>query len=162
LARRETIRQAAPADREALAGMCEALWPEATAAAHARALAARLADAPPGTLPSIIFVAETAAGELAGFVEVGLRSHADGCDPARPVGFVEGWFVAEHHRRRGVGARLLRVAERWARTQGCVELASDTWIDHDVSQRVHEALGFEVVDRCVHYRKRLTEGPVPT
>jgi len=24
-----------------------------------------------------------------------------------------------------------------------------------LSQRVHEALGYEVVDRCVHYRKRL-------
>jgi hypothetical protein len=24
-----------------------------------------------------------------------------------------------------------------------------------VSQRVHEALGYDVVDRCVHYRKTL-------
>jgi len=160
MARRETIRLAGPADRDGLARMCEALWPEATAAEHAGALAARWADAPPGTLPSVIFLAETAAGELAGFVEVGLRSHADGCDPARPVGFVEGWFVGERHRRQGMGARLLAAAEGWARAQGCVELASDTWIDHDVSQRAHEALGFEVVDRCVHYRKRLTEGAV--
>ncbi len=34
-------------------------------------------------------------------------------------------------------------------------LASDTWADNVTSQHVHEALGFEVVDRCVHYRKRL-------
>jgi hypothetical protein len=33
-------------------------------------------------------------------------------------------------------------------------MASDTWIDHTLSQRVHEAVGFEVVDRCVHIRKR--------
>jgi len=35
---------------------------------------------------------------LVGFLEVGLRSHADGCDPAQPVGYVEGWFVAPDHR----------------------------------------------------------------
>jgi aminoglycoside 6'-N-acetyltransferase I len=34
-------------------------------------------------------------------------------------------------------------------------MASDTWIDNEVSQRVHDSLGYEVVDRCVHYRKAL-------
>jgi aminoglycoside 6'-N-acetyltransferase I len=34
-------------------------------------------------------------------------------------------------------------------------MASDTWIDNELSQSCHEALGFEVVDRCVHYRKGL-------
>ena len=92
---------------------------------------------------------------LAGFVEVDLRSHADGCNPARPVGYIEGWYVAEDHRHRGMGRKLLAAAEDWARRQGCVEMASDTWIDNEVSQRVHEALGYEVVDRCVHYRKTL-------
>lgn len=33
--------------------------------------------------------------------------------------------------------------------------ASDTWIDNELSQICHEALGFEVVDRCVHYCKTL-------
>ena len=54
-----------------------------------------------------------------------------------------------------MGALLLAAAQDWARGQGCVEMASDTWIDNEESQRVHEALGFEVVDRCVHYRKPL-------
>ena len=76
-------------------------------------------------------------------------------DPKHPVGFVEGWFVSEGHREKGIGALLLAAAEDWARRHGCVEMASDTWIDRTLSQRVHEALGFEVVDRCVHYRKAL-------
>ena len=108
-----------------------------------------------GNMPSIILVAEDEAGTLTGFVEVGLRSHADGCDTARPVGFVEGWFVHEPSRKLGVGRALMRAAEEWARAQGCREMASDTWIDHEDSQHAHEALGFEVVDRCVHYRKTL-------
>jgi aminoglycoside 6'-N-acetyltransferase I len=32
-------------------------------------------------------------------------------------------------------------------------MASDALIDNDGSQPAHEALGFEVVDRCVHFRK---------
>ncbi len=108
-----------------------------------------------GTLPSVILVAENAAGEIFGFIEAGLRFHADGCDPSCPVGFVEGWYVAPEWRRKKVGARLLAEAEAWARAKGCREMASDTWADNLDSRRAHEALGFEVVDRVVNYRKRL-------
>ena len=53
------------------------------------------------------------------------------------------------------GGALMHAAEDWARSQGCYEVASDTWIDHESSQRAHEALGFEVVDSCVPFRKGL-------
>jgi aminoglycoside 6'-N-acetyltransferase I len=49
----------------------------------------------------------------------------------------------------------MRSAEDWARRQGCLEMASDTWIDNEGSQGPDEALGFEMVDRCVTFRKRL-------
>ncbi len=103
----------------------------------------------------VILVSEDENGALIGFLEVGLRSHADGCDPARPVGFVEGWFVQEEFRNRGIGRELMRSAENWTRAQGCVEMASDALIDNEGSQRAHAALGFDVVDRCVHFRKGL-------
>jgi aminoglycoside 6'-N-acetyltransferase I len=135
--------------------MREALWPETSAAEHARELTPMLAGHTPGAMPLITFVAETADGTLVGFLEADLRSHADGCDPSRPVGYLEGWYVADQFRRMGVGSRLLAAAEDWARGLGCIEMASDTWIDHETSQRAHEASGFEVVDRCVHYRKAL-------
>jgi len=106
-------------------------------------------------MPIIILVAETSGGRLVGFVEVDLRSHADGCNPAQPVGYIEGWYVAEDYRERAIGKQLLAAAEDWARDHQCVEMASDALIDNEVSQRAHEALGYEVVDRCVHYRKRL-------
>ena len=142
-------------DRDQLARMCEALWPDTSADEHARELTLILEGKPVVTLPLIILVADAGEGTLAGFLEVDLRSHADGCDPIRPVGYVEGWYVAESYRNRGIGRKLLAVAEDWARSHGCLEMASDTWIDNDVSQRVHETLGYEVVDRCVHYRKTL-------
>jgi aminoglycoside 6'-N-acetyltransferase I len=103
----------------------------------------------------VILVSHDENGTLVGFLEAGLRSHADGCDPARPVGFVEGWFVQEKFRNRGVGGSLMRCAEDWARTQGCLEMASDTLIDNEESQSAHKSLGFEVVDRCVNFRKAL-------
>jgi aminoglycoside 6'-N-acetyltransferase I len=150
-----SIRLARKSDRDQLLRMREALWPNAPAGDHARELDLTLAGKAAVTLPLIILVAETIYGDLVGFLEADLRSHADGCDPQRPVGYVEGWYVVENSRNRGVARKLLAAAEDWARSQGCVEMASDTWIDNEVSQRVHESLGYEVVDRCVHYRKTL-------
>ena len=107
-------------------------------------------------MPLVLIVAEV-DGDVVGFIEVGLRSHADGCDERYPVGFIEGWYVHPESQRRGIGRALVAAAEVWARSQGARELASDTWIDNAPSQLAHEALGFEVVDRCVHFRKSLEE-----
>jgi aminoglycoside 6'-N-acetyltransferase I len=149
------IRLAVLADCEELARLRAALWPESPEEEHRAELRALLSGDHVSTLPVAIFVAHASDLALVGFLEVGLRSHADGCDTRQPVGFVEGWFVEENRRRKGLGSQLLAAAEGWARSQGCTEIASDTWIDHTLSQRVHEALKFEVVDRCVHYRKQL-------
>src|SRR5688572_4077484 len=65
-------------------------------------------------------------------------------------------IVTKRARSSPVGGRA---AEEWARGQGCTELASDTWIDNEVSQRAHAALGFELVDRCVNYRKLIAGAP---
>ena len=102
-----------------------------------------------------IFVAEKSDGTLIGFLETNLRSAADGCDEKLPVGYVEGWFVAEPNRGKGVGAALLRAAEDWARAQGCHEIASDTDIENKLSQHVHEASGFTIAARAILYRKSL-------
>ena len=149
------IRLAQPSDRDQLMRFREALWPKTSSEEHARELTLILEGRPVVTMPLIILVAEASDRILTGFLEIDLRSHADGCNPSRPVGYIEGWYVAESHRHTGIGRKLLAVAEDWARSQGCVEMASDTWVDNDVSQCVHEELGYEVVDRCVHYRKTL-------
>jgi aminoglycoside 6'-N-acetyltransferase I len=148
------IRLAVAGDRDALARMRALLWPESSVEDHARELRTILAGEA-GAAAVLVFVWETDGGTLAGFVETRLRSHADGCDESRPVGYVEGWFVAEEYRRRGIGAALLRAAEDWARRQGCKEMASDAEIHNEVSQRAHKALRFEAVSRTVNYRKAL-------
>jgi aminoglycoside 6'-N-acetyltransferase I len=150
-----SIRLAQLSDRDQLARMREALWPDSSAVEHALEVTPILEGTALLTMPLIILVAEASDRTLAGFLEVDLRSQADGCNPSRPVGYIEGWYVAESHRHTGIGKKLLAAAEDWARSQGCVEVASDTWIDNELSQLVHESLGYEVVDRCVHYRKTL-------
>ena len=120
-----------------------------------RELGLILAGKAPGTLPLVVFVAETRDGTLVAFLECSLRSHAESCNPSCPVGYVEGWYVAKEHRRKGIGKSLLAAAEEWARRQGCVEMASDAVIDNTLSQDVHQRLGFKVVERSVLFRKAL-------
>jgi aminoglycoside 6'-N-acetyltransferase I len=48
--------------------------------------------------------------EAIGFAEARLRDYAEGCDTS-PVGFLEGWYVREPWRRRGVGKALLAAVE---------------------------------------------------
>jgi aminoglycoside 6'-N-acetyltransferase I len=150
-----TIRPAHLDDANEISKMCELLWPDAPADEHSKEIVQLLASGHYGTLPATIFVAHDETDKLNGFLQIGLRSHADGCDPAHPVGFIEGWFVYEAFRHRGIGRALMHAAEQWACAHGCIEMASDTWIDHSLSQIAHRALGFEIVDRCVHFRKHL-------
>jgi aminoglycoside 6'-N-acetyltransferase I len=149
------VRHAQAADREHLAQMWALLWPDETLDEHLRAIDEVLTRGLSGNLPIAILVAQSEENALTGFLEVGLRSHADCCDPSHPVGFVEGWFVHAAFRHHGVGGQLMSAAEAWARAQGCREMASDTWISSEDSQLAHQALGFEIVDRCVHFRKSL-------
>ena len=58
-------------------------------------------------------------------------------------------------RRTGVGAQLLKAAETWAIDHGYREMASDTEIDNEISLKVHQALGFDEVERQICFRKRL-------
>jgi aminoglycoside 6'-N-acetyltransferase I len=146
---------ARPSDCEQLAKLRQALWPEGSLEEHRREVEDILRGKTPGAMPLVEIVYEASDGALLGFIEVGVRSHADECDPAQPVGYVEGWYVADACRRQGIGAVLLRAAEDWSRRQGCKEIASDALIENELSQRAHEALGFQVVGRNVLYRKKL-------
>jgi aminoglycoside 6'-N-acetyltransferase I len=101
-----------------------------------------------------VFVAEAADGRLVGFLELGLRTYAEGCRSS-PVPFVEAWYVAAEARHQGVGRKLVEAAEHWSIKRNFSEIASDTQIDNGASQDAHAALGFEVAERLVAFRKSL-------
>jgi aminoglycoside 6'-N-acetyltransferase I len=98
-------------------------------------------------------VAARPGGGLAGFLELSVRSYAEGC--TGPVPYVEGWHVDADVRRQGVGRALVARAEAWARERGYTEIASDTEVERAHSIRAHRALGFEEVERIVVFRKAL-------
>lgn len=148
------VRPVRPEDCQALVELRAALWPDCPLEEHEREIEGQLSGAGPYPFPTVLLVA-VMGGEVAGFLEADLRSHADGCDATIPVGYIEGWFVAESYRGQGVGRALVAAAEQWARELGCVEMASDTWIDNEGSIQAHRALGYEEVDRCVNFRKKL-------
>ena len=148
------IRPARLSDHEALARMLADLWPQSSVEKHDEEVSALLRGTAALTMPLVIFVAEASEGPI-GFLEVDLRSHADGCSPGKAVGYLEGWYVERKYRQQGVGKKLVEAAEEWARGHGCIEIGSDALIDNETSQRAHAALGYEVVDRCVNYRKTL-------
>lgn len=106
------------------------------------------------TGPLGVFVLPREDGRLAGMVEVGERSYAEGCTTS-PVAYLEGWWVDPDARRQGHGRALLRAAVAWARDRGHVEMGSDTDIDNDVSVDAHRALGFEPIQRLVVFRRAL-------
>lgn len=149
------IREAQAGDETDLAQMMAYLWPDGSVDEHRREAEELIRTRRSGTLPATFFVATSGDEELIGWIQVGLRSHADGCDATQPVGFIEGWFVRDGLRGKGIGRRLMQVAEEWARKCGCREMASDALLDNEASHRAHRASGFEVIDRCVHFRKTI-------
>jgi phosphopantetheine--protein transferase-like protein len=150
-----TIRPLTPSDREQWLAMRQTLWPDQSPASHAAEAAAILAQ----PRRYAVFVSAGEDGRLNGFVEVSLREQAEGC-ATTPVGYIEGWFVDESARGRGIGRALIAAAEEWARARGCQELASDADIRNQAGQQAHRAVGFEEVERTVHYRKPLGP-PIP-
>src|SRR5215510_10217584 len=144
-----TIRRAVHEDKPEWVRMRQGLWPEAPLEYLSFDLDELLANP-----DAAIFVASDSHGKLIGFVEAGLRAYAEGCETS-PVGYIEAWYVDPHVRGQKLGRDMLYTAEQWAREKGCTEMASDTWLENDVSIAAHLKLGYWEVERLVHFVKRL-------
>ena len=82
------IRLAQPSDCTQLARLRKALWPDSSIEEHTLELSLILEGKASLTMPAINLVAEATDGKVVGFLDVGLRSHADGCDLSHPAGFI--------------------------------------------------------------------------
>ena len=141
-------------DRAEWLRMLLSLYPDSVESDHASSVDAFLARAAHDELlPSEVFTIDRDGGGLGGFLELSVRNYAEGCDGETP--YVESWYVDPDLRGTGAGKLLMQAAEEWAREHGYTELASDTELSNDASQRAHAALGFEEVERAVHFRKPL-------
>ncbi len=143
------IRQMGAADRTVWAGMRASLWPDETPQQHELGIDQLLEDG-----EAWGFIAETPAGAVAGFAELAIRKYANGCD-SRPVAFLEGIWVSEEFRRRGIGAQLVSHIGGFLAARGFHELGSDTPLDNAVSQSAHLGWGFSETERVIYFRKLL-------
>ena len=142
------VEKAEASDLAAVAGLAARMWDH-----PAQELAAEFAEllADP---EAAIFTAKL-GGEPVAFAQCQLRhDYVEGTETS-PVGYLEGVYVDEAHRHRGVAAALLRACEAWAKEKGCAEFASDCELDNTDSQRFHRAVGFEEANRIVAYVKKL-------
>ena len=89
-----------------------------------------------------------------GLTEARIKDYGEGCETS-PVGYLEGWFVQEEYRGKGVVWIMTQAAENWVREKGCTEVASDTWLDNEPSIRAHLKMGYDEVERLVHFVKQL-------
>ncbi|MEE9207343.1 MAG: GNAT family N-acetyltransferase [Gemmatimonadota bacterium] len=143
----DPIRAIRSADRDELVRMRLCLWPDSEVFE---------ADSVLGRSGSgfVVLVAERPDGGLCGFAEIGSRPFAEGCQSS-PVAYLEGIWVDPDARRCSVALNLVGHAEKWARSKGFTELASDCDIDNVGSQAFHAAAGFTEVQRNVCFRRDL-------
>jgi aminoglycoside 6'-N-acetyltransferase I len=102
-----------------------------------------------------VFVAEDIEGRLIGFAEYSIRNDYVSGAVTSPVPYLEGWFVHENLRAKGVGKELLTAIEDWSRQKGYKQLASDTLLNNTSGIDIHKKLGFTEIERTVHFIKKL-------
>lgn len=100
-------------------------------------------------------ISRTTDAEAVGFANLSLRSDYVPGTRSSPAGYLAGIYVAPEHRRRGVARLLVDASERWARSQGCTDFASDALLDNVESHAFHRALGFRETQRTVFFAKAI-------
>jgi GNAT superfamily N-acetyltransferase len=81
--------------------------------------------------------------QVVGLVVVHLRETLD--HPVferRQYALLDDLVVRDTHRRQGLGSRLVRHAERWAREHGAREIELAVWSFNEPAHRLYEALGY--------------------
>ena len=99
-------------------------------------------------------------GTIEGFAQCGLRrDYVEGTDSS-PVGYLEGIFVKEEYRKRGVARDMLEACQKWAKEQGCAEFASDCQLDNEDSLKFHIKMGFVEANRIICFTKQLKDSVI--
>ena len=143
------IKKAKDTDLQQVARLAALLWPDHTAGELMGELSALLER------EDAAFFLAWEEDRAVGFAQCQLRrDYVEGTEHS-PVGYLEGIFVEEPFRRRGLAGDLLSACEQWAAERGCREFASDCELDNTQSQIFHNALGFQEANRIVCFVKQL-------
>ena len=145
----DLIRKAEEKDLDSLTGLGLLLWPDHEYGELGAEFAALMEK------PDAAFFLVLTGDEAVGFAQCQLRhDYVEGTQSC-PVGYLEGIFVKEGHRGRGLAGKLLAACETWAREQGCREFASDCELDNTGSLAFHMNMGFKEAGRIICFAKKL-------
>lgn len=93
--------------------------------------------------------------EYFGFVQVSLRNDYVEGSNSTPVAYIEGIYIDERYRRKGIAKKLVEAAEVWAKDKGCTEIASDCELENKMSLDFHLGIGFEEANRIICFIKEI-------
>lgn len=145
----EVIRRATVEDARAVAELAVQMWTSHSVQELTEQFREVLADSACAVYLMLV------DNQAVGFSQCGLRvDYVEGTGTS-PVGYLEGIFIAERYRNRGLAQRLLACCEDWAREQGCSEFASDCELDNEISRLFHLSVGFAEANRIICFTKKL-------
>jgi len=143
------IVKATDKDIKPLVGLALLLWPDNVENVFTSEFSELILDK-----TAIIFLAKVENVAI-GFAQCQLRTdYVEGTDSS-PVGYLEGIYVKEEYRRKHVANRLLSACEKWAKSKGCKEFASDVELGNDKSLNFHLSNGFQEANRIICLTKKL-------
>lgn len=143
------IQKAENKDLPVLSELACRLWPGHTEAEMRDAYAEMLQK------PDAAFFLAYTEEIPVGFAHCQLRyDYVEGTDSS-PVGYLEGIYVADGYRKRGIAGELLAACESWAKGRGCTEFASDCELSNVQSLRFHLNVGFTEANRIICFTKKL-------
>ena len=94
-------------------------------------------------------------GKYVGVALCALRhDYVEGCCTS-PVGYLEGVFVDQKYRNKGIAKELCLECEKWAKRKGCSEFASDCELINNESLAFHLNIGFKEENRIICFKKEL-------
>lgn len=143
------IRKANMQDIHTLTELALMLWPENSAEGMCSEMEAIMEK------ENAAFFIAYVAGQPIGFAQCQLRhDYVEGTESS-PVGYLEGIYVAEGFRKKGIAKALLAVCESWAKEKGCTEFASDCELGNTQSFQFHLHMGFGETNRIICFTKKL-------
>ena len=105
-----------------------------------------------GSQDHAMFVAETQAGEIAGWIAVFISRSLE----VNPRGEISGLIVDERFRSQSVGKLLLQRAEEWTREQGCDIVGLRSNVIRDRAHAFYLREGYEHTKSQKTFRKKLS------
>ena len=143
------IRKAEVKDLSAIAELACKLWPDNGMEEMRSEMEEIIAK------PDAAFFLSYAEDAPIGFAQCQLRyDYVEGTDSS-PVGYLEGIYVVQGYRKQGIAREMLSACERWAKSKGCAEFASDCELENAQSLEFHLNVGFEEANRIICFTKKI-------